>query len=89
MQQSINATHTHTHNATPPTDNFYPHGLNSTYDDNFDASFVKVYAATPLQVPWYAVLGNHGARMRLRPFPFVCAGGMLALSVPTLALVPN
>lgn len=40
-------------------DNFYPHGLNSTYDKEFEFSFRDVYDATGLQVPWYAVLGNH------------------------------
>lgn len=40
-------------------DNFYPHGLNSTSDKEFDYSFRQVYNWTGLQVPWYSVLGNH------------------------------
>lgn len=40
-------------------DNMYPHGLNSTDDPRFDASFTSVYSAGSLQVPWHAVLGNH------------------------------
>ena len=40
-------------------DNFYPNGLNSTRDALFDASFKNVYTDRSLQLPWYAVLGNH------------------------------
>ena len=40
-------------------DNFYPNGLNSTHDELFDLSFKNVYTGKALQVPWYAVLGNH------------------------------
>ena len=41
-------------------DNFYPNGLNSTADSLFNKSFASVYTAMSLQLPWYAVLGNHG-----------------------------
>ena len=40
-------------------DNMYPNGLNSTDDPLFAQSFSSVYVAPSLQVPWYAVLGNH------------------------------
>ncbi|KAG2492671.1 hypothetical protein HYH03_009086 [Edaphochlamys debaryana] len=40
-------------------DNFYPSGLTSVTDDQFAASFTRVYTAPGLQVPWYAVMGNH------------------------------
>jgi tartrate-resistant acid phosphatase type 5 len=40
-------------------DNFYPNGLNSSSDELFDLSFKNVYVSDALQVPWYAVLGNH------------------------------
>lgn len=40
-------------------DNFYPNGLNSTDDKLFDLSFKSIYSGKALQVPWYAVLGNH------------------------------
>jgi len=40
-------------------DNFYPNGLNSTSDPLFDRSYRQVYNQPELQVPWYAVLGNH------------------------------
>lgn len=40
-------------------DNMYPNGLNSTDDPLFTKSFSSVYVAPSLQVPWYAVLGNH------------------------------
>lgn len=36
-----------------------PHGLNSTGDVEFDLSFRWVYNHIALDVPWYAVLGNH------------------------------
>lgn len=41
-------------------DNMYPNGLNSTGDPLFLQSFSSVYSAKGLQVPWHAVLGNHG-----------------------------
>lgn len=40
-------------------DNFYTEGLRSANDVQFRESFSDVYAAPSLQVPWYAVLGNH------------------------------
>ncbi|KAL4420414.1 hypothetical protein ABPG75_010070 [Micractinium tetrahymenae] len=40
-------------------DNFYPHGLSSTEDSLFNESFMGVYTAPGLRVPWHAVLGNH------------------------------
>lgn len=41
---------------SPSTD---PHGLNSTEDAEFELSFRSVYNHSTLEVPWYAVLGNH------------------------------
>nr|BCL66209.1 Purple acid phosphatase [Volvox reticuliferus]BCL66277.1 Purple acid phosphatase [Volvox reticuliferus] len=40
-------------------DNFYPSGLSSASDPQFQQSFSSVYSAPGLQVPWFAVLGNH------------------------------
>jgi tartrate-resistant acid phosphatase type 5 len=40
-------------------DNFYPSGLTSVDDANFAQSFTDVYRQPELQVPWYAVAGNH------------------------------
>ncbi|GLC46342.1 hypothetical protein PLESTB_001764800 [Pleodorina starrii] len=40
-------------------DNFYPNGLSSATDPQFAQSFTNVYTAPGLQVPWYAVMGNH------------------------------
>ncbi|GFR43119.1 hypothetical protein Agub_g4123 [Astrephomene gubernaculifera] len=40
-------------------DNFYPSGLSSPQDPLFDASFSQVYTGPRMQVPWYAVMGNH------------------------------
>jgi tartrate-resistant acid phosphatase type 5 len=40
-------------------DNFYENGVLSTQDPLWSASFEQVYTLPGLQVPWYAVLGNH------------------------------
>ncbi|KAK9826179.1 hypothetical protein WJX81_004719 [Elliptochloris bilobata] len=40
-------------------DNFYESGLMSPSDEAFQVSFANLYSAPGLQVPWYAVLGNH------------------------------
>jgi acid phosphatase len=40
-------------------DNFYDDGVTSTTDDHWQKSFENVYTAPSLQVPWYAILGNH------------------------------
>lgn len=42
-------------------DNFYPNSLASPNDALFQQSFMDVYTAESLQIPWHAVLGNHGA----------------------------
>jgi acid phosphatase len=43
-------------------DNFYENGVASLNDLQWTASFENVYAAKPLQVPWYVTLGNHDYR---------------------------
>lgn len=40
-------------------DNFYEDGVKSVTDERWQKSFERVYTAKSLQVPWYAVLGNH------------------------------
>ncbi|GAX83740.1 hypothetical protein CEUSTIGMA_g11165.t1 [Chlamydomonas eustigma] len=40
-------------------DNFYPHGLEHAADPQILDTFKNVYSSHSLQVPWYAVLGNH------------------------------
>jgi len=40
-------------------DNFYENGVTSTEDKHWRKSFEDVYAARPLQIPWYVILGNH------------------------------
>jgi tartrate-resistant acid phosphatase type 5 len=40
-------------------DNFYSHGLKGPHDPYFKQTFSDMYSAPSLQVPWYAVLGNH------------------------------
>lgn len=40
-------------------DNFYDKGVLSVEDSHWKESFEAVYSDPSLQVPWYAVLGNH------------------------------
>lgn len=40
-------------------DNFYENGVASIHDEHWEKSFNGVYTASSLQVPWYAILGNH------------------------------
>lgn len=40
-------------------DNFYAHGVRSVSDRHWRERYEEVYSATSLQIPWYAVLGNH------------------------------
>ncbi len=40
-------------------DNFYEDGVASVTDAHWQKSFEKVYTAPALDVPWWAVLGNH------------------------------
>lgn len=44
-------------------DNFYEDGVVSVDDPQWQTSFEKVYTAESLQVPWYAILGNHDYRL--------------------------
>jgi acid phosphatase len=43
-------------------DNFYENGVTSVTDAHWQKSFEKVYTAPALDVPWWAVLGNHDYR---------------------------
>jgi acid phosphatase len=43
-------------------DNFYPAGVSSAADPQWKTSFEEIYTARPLQIPWYAALGNHDYR---------------------------
>ena len=40
-------------------DNFYPSGLKRVNDTAVSRTFTDIYDYPSLQVPWYAVLGNH------------------------------
>ena len=40
-------------------DNFYQKGVQSVTDSQWVTSFERIYSAGSLQIPWYAVLGNH------------------------------
>lgn len=55
----------HEHNARfviSTGDNFYNDGVTSTEDSHWKESFESVYKGPSLQIPWYAVLGNHDHR---------------------------
>ena len=43
-------------------DNFYDNGVASTDDEQWQTTFDDVFTADSLQVPWYALLGNHDYR---------------------------
>lgn len=40
-------------------DNFYPDGVKSVDDKQWQTSFEEIYNANGLQCPWYVTLGNH------------------------------
>jgi acid phosphatase len=40
-------------------DNFYPSGVESVSDEQWGEKFETMYSAQSLQIPFYAVLGNH------------------------------
>jgi acid phosphatase len=40
-------------------DNFYESGVTSVDDPKWKTSFEEIYTDPALQIPWYAVLGNH------------------------------
>lgn len=40
-------------------DNFYPNGVQSTQDPQWEASFENIYCNYNLQTDWYVALGNH------------------------------
>ncbi len=40
-------------------DNFYDNGVESTDDSHWMQSFESVYTHRALDIPWYAILGNH------------------------------
>eukprot|EP00775_Hariotina_reticulata_P007997 gene7997-8195_t len=58
-------------------DNFYSHGLRSAKDPNIEESFSNVYNQPSLQVPWYAVLGNHDYGDGINPNANDCAATSL------------
>ncbi len=44
-------------------DNIYPKGVVSAEDPQWQSKFEKVFADPALNLPWYAVLGNHDHRL--------------------------
>ncbi len=48
-------------------DNFYEDGVASVDDPHWQKSFEDVYLYTPLQVPWYVILGNHDYHVDPQP----------------------
>ena len=47
-------------------DNFYPSGVSSPKDPQWDEKFAQVYKSSALQLPFYAILGNHDYRSNPR-----------------------
>jgi acid phosphatase len=43
-------------------DNFYPDGVSSVDDPQWQTSFEGIFPEPALQIPWYVVLGNHDHR---------------------------
>lgn len=43
-------------------DNIYPDGVDSPDDTQWKTKFEDIYTGKSLQIPWYAVLGNHDYR---------------------------
>jgi len=43
-------------------DNIYPNGVESADDPQWQTKFERIYTGSNIQVPWWAVLGNHDHR---------------------------
>lgn len=43
-------------------DNIYPNGVDSADDPEWTSKFERIYTGSNIQVPWWAVLGNHDHR---------------------------
>ncbi|MDZ4745454.1 MAG: metallophosphoesterase [bacterium] len=43
-------------------DNIYPDGVKSATDKQWTSKFERIYTGSNIQVPWWAVLGNHDYR---------------------------
>lgn len=43
-------------------DNIYPNGVDSAEDKQWASKFERIYTGSNIQVPWWAVLGNHDHR---------------------------
>jgi tartrate-resistant acid phosphatase type 5 len=56
------ATKNHTSFILSMGDNFYPDGVISTTDPQWNKSFEDIYTSYSLNIPWYTVFGNHDYR---------------------------
>ena len=56
------ATKTQTNFIVSTGDNFYPDGVISTTDPQWDASFESIYSSYSLNIPWFSCFGNHDYR---------------------------
>ena len=56
------ATKTQTGFIVSTGDNFYPDGVISTTDPQWNTSFESIYSSYSLNIPWYTCFGNHDYR---------------------------
>jgi tartrate-resistant acid phosphatase type 5 len=58
-QMALAATRVHADFVVSVGDNFYEEGVQKPTDNQFKTSFVDIYKAPSLQIPWYVAIGNH------------------------------
>lgn len=61
-QMGLAATKNHTSFILSMGDNFYPDGVISTTDPQWNKSFEDIYTNYSLNIPWYTAFGNHDYR---------------------------
>lgn len=62
QQMGREATKNNSHFVVSMGDNFYPDGVSSTTDPQWNKSFEDIYTAYSLNIPWYTAFGNHDYR---------------------------
>ena len=61
-QMGLEAAKNHTSFVLSMGDNFYPDGVISTTDPQWNKSFEDIYANYSLNIPWFTAFGNHDYR---------------------------